>query len=140
LNRLFNFAFISIKRQVEYAYISGATLLLNVLLDLILIPRIGYWGACVGAVSAEVVRLILCLWRIRHQIGSLGLGEILKRIVLPNLALTVILLVLVSWSWIAAALAGAAVYLALVLLAGSLDQNEKGALEQVLSKARIQLG
>lgn len=140
LNRLFNFAFISIKRQSEYAYISGTTLILNILLDLILIPQIGYWGACVGAVSAEVVRLILCVWRIQHQIGSLGLGEILKRIVLPNLALAVVLLTLVSWSWIAAALVGAAVYLALVLLVGSLDQDEKGALGQVLNKAGIRLG
>jgi O-antigen/teichoic acid export membrane protein len=140
LNRLFNFVFISIKRQVEYAYISGTTLLLNVILDLILIPRIGYWGACVGAVSAEAVRLVLCAWRIRHQIGTLGLGETFKRILLPNVALAALLLILVRWSWIVAALVGAAAYLALVLLAGSLDQEEKGTLYQVLGKAGIRLG
>jgi O-antigen/teichoic acid export membrane protein len=140
LNRLFNFAFISIKRQVEYAYISGATLLLNVILDLILIPRIGYWGACVGAVSAEAVRLVLCSWRIQRQIGSLGLGSILLRIVLPNLALTAVLLALVSWSWVAAALVGVVVYVAVVLVAGSLDAEEKEALYNTLGKARIRLG
>jgi O-antigen/teichoic acid export membrane protein len=140
LNRLFNFAFISIKRQTEYAYISGATLLLNVILDLLLIPQIGYWGACVGAVSAEVIRLLLCSWRIQRQIGSLGLGETLLRILLPNLALTTVLLALVSWSWIAAALLGTVVYLALVLLAGSLDSSEKRTLVRALSKAGIRLG
>ena len=132
LNRLFSFAFIAINRQIEYAYISGTALLLNVIVDLILIPSFGYWGACIGAISAEIARLALCYWRINHAVGSIRIRHTIKRVAIPSLAMAVVLLSLVAWSWIVAALAGATVFLVLIFLGGTLDQDERGALRQAL--------
>jgi O-antigen/teichoic acid export membrane protein len=132
LNNLFNFALISIGRQVEYAYISGFALLLNFMIALMLIPNLGYWGACAGTVSGEVVCLILCYWRINRQVGQLYLWRTIKRSIIPSLAMVAVLLALISWSWLVATVAGAAVYIALVSLGGTLDQDERQALRQVL--------
>jgi O-antigen/teichoic acid export membrane protein len=140
LNRLFHYCFISLKRQIEYTYIAGSTLLLNAVLDLILIPRIGYWGACVGALSAEIVRLLICSWRLRRHIGPVYPWKTLWRLVPPNLALAAILWALQSWlapwawAWIVAGAAAGLAYLALAWFAGALDQSEKGAMRLALAK------
>jgi len=140
LTRLFHFCFIALKHQVEYTYIGGGTLLLNAVLDLILIPRIGYWGACVGALTAALVRLLICSWRLRRHVGPVYPWKTLWRLLLPNLALAAVLWALPtwmsnwSWSWILAGAAAGLVYLALAWFAGALDQSEKGAMRLVLAK------
>jgi O-antigen/teichoic acid export membrane protein len=132
LNRLFDYAFISINRQVAYARITAVALLLNIILDVALIPSIGYWGACVGTVSAEVLRLALCLWLISREVGQLRFWPVVKRIITPGAGMALVLLSLASYSWIVAAIAGALAYLSLVFLGGVLDPKERRALRQVL--------
>ncbi len=140
LNRLFSFAFISINRQTEYARITSGALILNIIIDIILIPIIGYWGACIGTIAAEMTRFGLCYWRTRTEIGQLYLWKIARRMVLPNLALAAVMVALVSWSWIVAALAGAIVYLAFLRLVGVLDQDERRILRRALGKAGYLVG
>jgi O-antigen/teichoic acid export membrane protein len=140
LNRLFSFAFISINRQTEYAKITSGALILNIIIDIILIPIIGYWGACIGTIAAEMTRFGLCYWRTRNEIGQLYLWKIARRMVLPNLALAAVMVALVSWSWIVAALAGAIVYLAFLRLVGVLDQDERRILRRALGKAGYLVG
>jgi O-antigen/teichoic acid export membrane protein len=132
INRLLNFAFISINRQSEYALITGFALILNVIIDLMLIPSLGYWGATIGVISAECVRLVLSYWRINRQVEQLHLWHTVKRLMIPNLALAAVLLALAPWSWPVAAVVGATAYLALILLGDTLDQDERRALRQAL--------
>ncbi len=132
LNRLFDYAFISINRQVAYARITAVALLLNIILDVALIPALGYWGACVGTISAEMLRLALCLRLISPEVGQLRFWPVVKRIITPGVGMALVLLVLASYSWIVAAIAGAFAYLFLVLLGGALDPKERRALRQVL--------
>jgi O-antigen/teichoic acid export membrane protein len=94
VNRLLNFAFISINRQSEYALITGFALMLNIIIDLMLIPSLGYWGATIGVISAECVRLLLSYWRINRQVGQLHFWHTIKRLIIPNLGMAVVLLVL----------------------------------------------
>jgi O-antigen/teichoic acid export membrane protein len=131
VNRLLNFAFISINRQVEYAFITGFALVLNVFIDLMLIPPLGYWGACIGVISAESVRFLLSYWRVNRQVGQLHLRHALRRLIVPNLAMAVVLLALAPWSWLVAAVVGAVTYFALIYLGGTLDQDERQALHQI---------
>jgi O-antigen/teichoic acid export membrane protein len=132
VNRLLNFAFISINRQSEYALITGFALILNVIIDLMLIPSLGYWGATIGVISAECVRLLLSYWRINRQIGQLHLWHTVKRLMIPNLGMAAVLLALAPRSWPIAAVVGATAYLALILLGDTLDQDERRALRQAL--------
>jgi O-antigen/teichoic acid export membrane protein len=132
LNRLFDYAFISINRQVAYARITAVALLLNIVLDVALIPALGYWGACVGTMSAEVLRLALCLWLISREVGGLRLWPVVKRIIIPSLGMALVLLALASYSWVVAALAAALAYVVLVFRSGALDPRERRALRQVL--------
>jgi O-antigen/teichoic acid export membrane protein len=140
LNSLFSFTFISINRQDEYAKITSGALVLNIIIDITLIPIVGYWGACMGTIAAETIRFCLCYWRMRSKIGPLHFWKTTRRLVLPNLALAAVMVAVMSWSWIAAALAGGIVYLVVLRLVGALDQDERRVMRRALGRAGHLLG
>jgi O-antigen/teichoic acid export membrane protein len=129
---LLGVAFIAVDRQIEYAYISGGVLLINVIIDLIFIPQLGYWGACIGAISAEMIRMLLSFWRIQYYIGSIKIWNNLKRLIIPSLLMTLVLWGLSNASWILAVALGVIVYFVFILLF-SLSKEEKTLLMQILS-------
>lgn len=136
LNRLFSFVLISIDRQGESAAISTISLLLNILVDLLLIPSIGLWGACLGAVSFELVRFLIGFWWVNRRLGSMQLKS-LKFLIVPNLMMAMIIQLLRSWSWVMGLVMGTLAYGLLVYFGPSLDPDEKRMLSQLLDRAGI---
>jgi O-antigen/teichoic acid export membrane protein len=128
---LLGVAFIAAEQQIEYAYISGGVLLINVIIDLVFIPQLGYWGACIGAISAEMVRMLLCFWRIQYYIGSINIWSIVKRLIIPSFLMTIVLWGFSYVSWILAAALGAIVYFVYILLF-CLSKYEKTLLMQTV--------
>jgi len=66
-----NYAIVAMGRQTELFWINGFIVILNVSMNLFLVPRYGFIGAAVAAVSSEVVMLILLLSRVVPRIKNI---------------------------------------------------------------------
>ncbi|MFA6521541.1 MAG: flippase, partial [Candidatus Gracilibacteria bacterium] len=66
-----NYAIVAMGRQAELFWINGFIVILNVSMNLFLVPRYGFIGAAVAAVSSEVVMLILLLSRVVPRIKNI---------------------------------------------------------------------
>ena len=77
-------------RELTVSYVSAA--LLNLLLDLLLIPRIGVYGAIVGTVAAEFVVFLIQYVYMRRDLGRIGMAAPLCRIALCALFMGAVVL------------------------------------------------
>ena len=80
------------EKYVLYSEIAGATV--NLIINGILIPRLGAFGAAIGTVSAELVALMYQMWVLRKDLGKLFGGvqiwKIIVAVVLSAIAATAV--------------------------------------------------
>jgi len=92
-NHVLNRTLIAAGREKVFVWIGLSALVTNVTLNLILIPRFGYYGAAVATVVCLAQSMVLHLWFVRRTQYRLSLRRALPR---PPLALAA--------SWLATAL------------------------------------
>lgn len=125
LNRMLSFAFIAINRQKEYAYITGSALVITVILDLLLIPQYGLWGAVAGTIVGEVARLAFGYYYYARFASPLELFVTLKRLAPAAIALLIALIALERVSWLLAGFVGLAAYLAIAWFSGAVEEERQ---------------
>lgn len=135
VNHLLAFAFISVNRQADYAVISGIALVINIVLDLILIPLIGYWGACIGTLCGEGFRFTIGYARLQNRVGSLGILRTVGVLALPSIVMMIVLLFLTPFSWIIAAILGFGAYIAALFFSGALESDERKLINKAFGRA-----
>lgn len=126
-------------RQSSFTWAAGWSLAVNVLLNLILIPTIGFVGASWATVATEIA-LGAAAWTLtaRH-IGRVPVLSLSWRVILAGLVMGVVIWPLrgLTGLWIALPIgAGVAVYLAAVLLLRALSGDEIGWARRALALAR----
>ena len=107
----------------------------NVILNLILIPKYSVYGASVATVLSEVLILILELYMIKkiNQLPDRHLIFDILKIAVASLILAIALFVLNLNVWVAMAVS-IVVYFAAILLIGTVDQEDKLILKQIIGK------
>ncbi len=138
LNFLFNSVMTAIGKQTAYTVVVAVSLAMNVGVAYLLIPSMGYVGACLATVAAEVTSFVLAsvlLKRYAHY--SLSLTQVWKPLA-AALVMVAIAYLGSSWSsvWslvLIAPLAGLA-YLAGLFLLGVLGVEEVHSLRLSLSQ------
>lgn len=131
INILFVFILIAVNKQGKLLYINGACVIMNILINLFLIPRYGFIGACVTYVFSELFILIASAITARHYLKfSINLMNILKIIFSAAImGFAVILLqpftyqFMQNWNVFALALIGGGIYVGMLFLTKVVDKD-----------------
>ena len=117
--------------------IGSTILVVNVILNLVFIPKYGYNAAAVTSIGSEAVALVIALVAVKRRVGFLPRVGYLRAIALAGAAMVAVMLVL-PIEPIAAAVAGGIVYAGvLVLLPGTVRLTVRelmGALGATLAR------
>jgi O-antigen/teichoic acid export membrane protein len=97
---------------------AGCAVLLNVVLNLLLIPRYGIIGAAVATLISEVLWFSLAYYCFTRQIARLKLMTLLVQPIMAACVMGLFLMLTQSWFWGARFAGGLAVYLVMLFLLG----------------------
>jgi O-antigen/teichoic acid export membrane protein len=126
-------------RQSSFTWAAGWSLAVNIGLNLILIPTVGFVGASWATVATEVALGVVSWILIARYIGRVPVLSLSWRVILAGLVMGVVIYPLkdLSGFWIALPICvGVAVYAAAVLLLRALSGDEIGWARRALALAR----
>ncbi len=113
LNNAFIYTLTAINRQADFTRLALATLVVNVVLNLALIPPFGYLGASWAAVLTELALFLGGWWLLRRHLYALPVVRAIARVLLSGGVMGLAVLPLRSWPVVLVILVGAAVYVLL---------------------------
>jgi len=135
------FAFLcnSLNKQIIVAKVTGGCALLNVLLNLILIPRYSYTGASIATVVTEFVSLtLLFIWslKIGYGISSKKLTGIVARVLVASGIMSVFVFYLrdLALWWLVPS--AALLYFIVIYIIRGIDKEDRLLLRQLFGKQR----
>ena len=115
--------------------ICGATALLNVILNLLFIPKYSYYAASVATVLCEVVLLILCMYGLKkiNQLPDKHFVYDIIKICLASGILAIALYFLNLSLWLAMPVS-IVVYFAALIILKTPDEQDKQIIKQILNR------
>ncbi|TMF46218.1 MAG: flippase [Chloroflexi bacterium] len=117
VNNAFIYTLTAINRQVDFTRLSLATLVVNVALNLLLIPPYGYLGAAAASTLTEAALFAGGLWLLRRQLAPLRVVGSTGRAIASAAVMGGVLYPIRSWPLAIVVIVGAAVYLAALFYA-----------------------
>ena len=127
------FVLVSMNKQNQMAIIVGGCAMLNIVLNLILIPRFSYVGAGIATLTTEAVLFVLYFYLVSKYLHRLSLHKILVR---PMVSCSVMVLFIYHYGelWLPACVASAAIlYFAVLYLIGGFDKKDEGLIGDLIS-------
>jgi len=127
----------AIDKQKVFAYIALAGLLINVGLNLILIPLMGYLGASWAVVITEVMLVTIGWVVLRSQLAALAVWHLCWRIGVAGLVMGAFLYLIHPLGRVhllVAVVAAAVIYGATLLVMGAVDPDERRLLRSALRR------
>lgn len=100
------------------------SVMINVLLNLALIPRLGARGACIATVITAVIIFLVQFIYINRLVGRIPISESLVRMLAPTAVLLGFLFFLSESAWVLSVLLALPVYLVSLYLANAMDWKE----------------
>ncbi|MBI5669090.1 MAG: oligosaccharide flippase family protein [Chloroflexi bacterium] len=124
----------SIKREGSAARIYGSLGIINLLLNLLFIPRFGILGASLATVLTDLAGAAQFYFLFRHEFGA-GLGFTrLARIGIGAALMGVLVYLLRDWNFVVITLAAAVFYALFVWLSGAFSLEERTRLVQFVAR------
>jgi O-antigen/teichoic acid export membrane protein len=126
-------------RQSSFTWAAGWSLLVNIGLNLILIPTVGFVGASWATVATEIALGVAAWTMTARHLGRVPVLSLSWRVILAGLVMGVVIFPLQSvGGWLIAVpiCVGVAVYAAAVLLLRVLSRDEIGWARRALALAR----
>lgn len=124
LNNAFIYTLTAINRQNDFTRLAFATLVVNIVFNLALIPPFGYIGASWAAVLTELGLFAGGWWLLRRHLYALPVVGSIGRILLSGAVMGVVVFVLQSQPILLVVVVAAAVYAAALVLVRALDEQE----------------
>lgn len=131
--QLFN----SVNKQIILAKVTGSCALLNVLLNVILIPKYSYIGASIATVVTEFIALSLVfIWslRIGYGLSSKKLIDIVVKVLIASAIMGVFIFYLRDLSLWGLVPVSALLYFLVLYIIGGIDKDDKLLLRQVVGR------
>lgn len=97
LHVVLSYTLVAMGRQIELLWINAAVVIVNVILNMILVPRFGFVGAATSAVIAEIVMFAALVLRTRFYIKHMWDFSFLGKTVLSALIMGVVLFFTVDY-------------------------------------------
>lgn len=128
-----NFAFVntavSMGREKRLALFALAGVVFNVVVNLLLVPRFGFFGTAITSVSTELLLLVLNLLLVRQLVfREVNWGNVFGKPLVAAAVSAAVMLLLLKLHFILLALLGALVFAALLFALRSFDSLEMGVL------------
>lgn len=122
-------------KEYSVTTIYSIAAIFNVVLNLILIPRYGVYGASVATVLSEILILILELYMLKkiNQLPNMHLIYDVVKICIASLILGIVLYALNLNMWVAMAVS-IIVYFPLILLLRTADEDDKMIVKQIIDR------
>jgi O-antigen/teichoic acid export membrane protein len=133
---LFSNVLISIKKQKSLVFASVMGFILNVILDILLIPGWGPAGAATGKVGAYLLVSICLYYSVTRELGTLHLLDRTLKPLLAGLAAGVILFAARDYNIYAIGLAGCAAYVLFLFLLRGFTPRDRELIRAILGKGR----
>ena len=133
VNNAFIYTLTAINRQLDFTRLALFTLVVNVVLNLGLIPAFGYLGAAAASTLTELALFVGGWWLLGKQQLRLPVVTSIGRLVLSAVAMGVVLFLIRTWPLPLAVAIGAAIYAAFVLLLRAIDPEEWSIVRSSLS-------
>jgi O-antigen/teichoic acid export membrane protein len=124
---LYVYLFTALGKQTLFAVSSAACLGINIVLDVVLIPKYSYVGACIGTLCAEITLFFVGFYFLRRLGSSLSLFRVAWKPLLASLSIGVVLYGLKDSSTavvIAAAVGGFVIYCMTAVLLKTFTKEE----------------
>ncbi len=124
LNNAFIYTLTVINRQGDFTRLALATLVVNVFLNLALIPAFGYIGASWAAVLTELALFLGGWWLLRRHLSALRMVGSIGRILLSGAVMGVVVFLLQAEPIPLVVAVGAAVYAVALVVLRAVDVDE----------------
>ena len=130
LNVVSGFTLASINKQSSRVLSQGIAVLINIILNLIFIPKYGFIGAAIATVITEIAFFIIYM----HFITKYGLGVKLTRIFVKPIIATAIMIFALSFigNLFISIVLGIIVYVIALLALGTIDKEDKIIFKKVM--------
>ncbi len=146
VNGLTQYVLIALDKQRTIIRFFGITAVFNILVNLALIPSLGYIAASIVTVASEVVLLVPLYWLTARELDHVSIGSVAAKPLLGSLvAAAVMLLVRVSvashgpvLTLVAAIVLGAASYFAALVVLRTFTPDEVQLVRGVLNRRRLE--
>ncbi len=124
VNNAFIYTLTAINRQLDFTRLALFTLVVNVILNLVLIPPYGYLGAAAASTVTEVALFGGGWWLLRRHLASLSIVGSIAPVLASAAIMGLSVHLIRSWPLPVVIILGAAVYLAALLVTRSLNSEE----------------
>ena len=124
VNNAFIYTLTAINRQLDFTRLALFTLVVNVALNLAMIPPYGYLGAAAASTITEVALFAGGWWLLRRHLASLSVVSSIAAVLGSAAAMGIVVYLIRSWSLAVVIVLGAAVYLAALVLTRALNPEE----------------
>jgi len=133
VNNAFIYTLTAIHRQLDFTRLSVATLAVNLVLNLVLIPPFGYLGAASASTLTELALFVGGWWLLYRRGIRLQPLRTTGRLLVSAAVMGVVVYLVRGWPLLLVALAGAAVYVAALLVLRAIDPEERAILRAGLA-------
>lgn len=124
VNNAFIYTLTAINRQLDFTRLALVTLAVNVVLNLALIPPYGYLGAAAASTITEAALFAGGWWLLRRHLVPLSVFGSIARVLASAAVMGVAVYLIRSWPLAVVVAAGAAIYLAALVVLRALNAEE----------------
>ncbi len=139
LESLFNAVLVSIGKQLFSSVSHGAMFIVNLILDILLIPYYGVVGACIGTLCAYVTRFFMSYYFISKNNITLPISNILPKPIFSGAVMGITIYLVRDLNMIFSISIGLASYVGVIILTGTFSKEEIGLLKNALNIRRQNL-
>jgi len=121
-------------RQGQLGWITGLSMILNLILNIWLLPRYGLNSAALIRTLTAVFVFLATYYYVRNRLLRYNLWKTMMRPILAAIAMAIVVWPMRHWLIIWPLLAGGGVYVILILLLGGFTSEDQRYLRQLLSR------
>lgn len=124
LNSLYGNILIASGKRAAYMFIVGIGSIINIILNVILIPPYSLVGAAIATVAAEIFILVVAVWNVKKSFPFIPIPSYFMKPLLSSLGMTVVLWYLSSLPVLLLILIGTTVYMLFLFLFRGISKSE----------------
>lgn len=136
LNFLYGYILSSINQQNKRMFSQGSTAVFNIVANLILIPKMGYVGAAIASLVTEVFLFVLYYWYVSKLFYTYNFLNILAKPLVASAGM-VVFIRFTNFGLIVTLLISAAVYLAVIFLLRTFDEDDYKIINRICKKGDV---
>jgi O-antigen/teichoic acid export membrane protein len=135
LETLLGTILISLNKQRLLSIIYALAFLANLLLDLILVPLYGYIGACIGSLSAEILRTGLTYYYVSRNTYFLPLQRLIIKPAISVVIMSIFIILIKNMNLFLVSSIGILIYLFTLFMVGDFSKDDIALFKRVLNRA-----